>query len=33
MAHIWLNYPVNEDGKYYIELYVEDPHNSAIPRF
>lgn len=23
-GHIWLNYPFNENGKYYIELYVED---------
>lgn len=28
-GHIWLNYPVNEDGKYYIELSIEDPHNAA----
>lgn len=23
-GHIWLNYPFNENGKYYIELYVDD---------
>ena len=28
-GHIWLNYPVNEDGKFYLELSIQDPHNSA----
>lgn len=28
-GHIWLNFPVNADGKYYLELYVEDVHNAA----
>ena len=28
-GHIWLNYPVNESGKFYLELVVNDKHNKA----
>lgn len=28
-GHIWLNFPFNENGKYYLELYIEDKENNA----
>ena len=28
-GHVWLNMPFNEEGKYYLELFIDDKFNSA----
>ena len=28
-GHIWTNYPFNENGKFYFEIYIEDPQERA----